>query len=348
MTGLTNAARRVSGRPERVSDLLYQGGIYPVWWAHNRQKNRFYILNVQEVMGQLNVPHTSMAQYFNDAPDQMKNETSWASQYPLSFGCHHNQIFPDKLLAPKIFDHAVTIIFVLEKYAKAKRQDLNVYDHLRIIPAQYFIDDLDKARYDSLAQHYRSLSDSDRRTIFDAGPNVSLDEAVATAVSQGVKNSIILKQMSWGHCVTRYVADHVRQYINGRFPVEFHLGPVLASGQEGNYAKGGSKNAVPQLKVKKMIRPEELPALPLDEEPQELDYDAVAKIKTTEPMPFSSKVNGIDWIKAPMHPTEANRDNASNGTIAFDGTGLRQSADANEISPSNSTPQGDQDQQIPQ
>ncbi|MDP3737497.1 MAG: hypothetical protein Q8R02_08905 [Hyphomonadaceae bacterium] len=274
------------------------------------KKNRFYILNLQTVIGKLGIAPTTMSNAFKEFGPLIAQETEWAKQVPAKFGCNHTHIQTTKQLQPKQFGHAVTIIFVLDKYAQKIGADFDVYDYLRIIPAQYFIDGFDKDHYNALVKFYAEMKVADRIAIFGDDPPPNFDVACLNAIDQPPKSGLIL-QMAWGFCVTRYVADHVRQFINSKFPKDRHVGLVLASGQESNTEGASSKNAASDLRVPRLRAVEELVPLPLRQEPKELDKKYLKKLASTDPMPVSPSIVGIDW--AETFDTDADGAHATNG-----------------------------------
>jgi len=277
-----------------MCDLLYEGGVHGGLWGASARKPRYYVLNLQMVIGELNIVPANMKPYFELWGPLVSKETDWANQVPLKFGCNYTHIQNAKAIEPKYFEHAVTIIFVLEKYAEKFRPSFNVYDYLRIIPAHYFIDDFDKQLLDELAAYYAALSEVDRVAKFGANPPDSFEAACLKALDQPRKK-LLIRQMAWGFCVTRYVADHLRLFINQNFPNKFHVGRVLASGQNSNLRSAGSKAAAPDLIVPRHRPTSELVPLPLAEAPTELEVSQLNGIGPTDPVPVSSSIIGVKW-----------------------------------------------------
>jgi hypothetical protein len=278
-----------NARPERVTDLLYQGGVHQGWYAAARAKNRFYVLNLGHVLGELNIAHTRMETYFKDAGTRVGQQTAWGAKYPIEFGCNFTHIYPGKREEPKQFGAAATIIFVLEEYAAKHRPDFNVYDWLRIVPAQSYVDRLDRTRYVLLQDQYAKLSADERTNLFGAEPPTSFDEVCSRAASQPSHD--IVRHLAIGSCVTQFVAEQIQDVINTKFPSHLHVGPVLCSGQEGFSKKLGTKNAHEELRVIKLRSADQLPLVPLAAEPTELDFETLK----SNPTAVSDTIVGCDW-----------------------------------------------------
>lgn len=285
-------------RPERVVDLLYQGGVHDGLWAASARKTRYYVLNLKTVISLLGIVPANMRVHFDECGPLIAAETDWPNHVPVTFGCNYTHIQRTKVDDPKYFEHAATIIFVLEKYAEKINSPINVYDYLRIIPAHYFIDEFNKDLLDQLNEYYTGLSEERRAEIVGANPADKFEVACLKELDQPLRSKLI-RQMSWGFCVNRYVADHLRLFINQRFPSEFHVGRVLASGQDANLHSAGSKSAAADLVVPRTRATQQLPRIPLSQPPLELDPSQFNGLGPAAAQPISPSIIGIDWSVAP-------------------------------------------------
>lgn len=123
-----NPAPLVGGnrRPERVADLLYQGGVHDGLWAASARKPRYFVLNLKTVISLLGVIPANMRAHFDESSHKIATETRWAEQVPVKFGCNYTHVQRTKVDDPKYFEHAATIIFALEKYASKISSNVNV------------------------------------------------------------------------------------------------------------------------------------------------------------------------------------------------------------------------------
>jgi hypothetical protein len=242
----------------QVTSLIFQGQVYDAWYAANRKANRFFVLNIKKVMGDLNLEHTKAGPYFTAAVEIIDRETQWKLQYAFEYGCSHTSIYPDKVGTSKTFAHAVTIIVAMDAYARKHRPNYNVYDYLRIIPAQYFVDQLDKDRLDALAKTYDALSLEDKVQKFGEDGALSFTDLCLKRIGQTIGKGLLYQMVS-GLCVTEFVAQALMSFINSNFPAQLHVGPVLPAGaEEAINQKLGRKNAATELRVPKIRKLEEL------------------------------------------------------------------------------------------
>ena len=293
MTASQTPLPKRNRRPERVVDLLYQGGVHDGLWAASARKPRYYVVNLRTVISLLGVVPGNMRTHFEECATLISTETDWANQVPVKFGCNYTHIQSTKVDDPKYFEHAATIIFALEKYAARKGSTINVYDYLRIMPAHYFVDEFDSSVLKELSDFYTGLTVEEREAIVGPNPADKFEVACLKALDQPQRSRLI-KQMGWGFCVTRYIADHLRLFINTRFPSQFHVGRVLASGQDANM-HGASKSAAADLVVPRTRQPGELVVVPLHEPPTELQPSRLNGLSPTDPQPISPSILGIDW-----------------------------------------------------
>jgi len=240
-------------RPARVTSLICQGSVYEEWAYNNKSKNRFYVVNLIRVMGALEINWTVTRPYFEQAQEVISHETDWKSDYNSTYECSHTQLSPPKVNEPKHFGHAAAIIVAMEIAAREKNPSYNVYDWLRILPAQYFIDRMDEDRLKKLAECFESWSESERVEKFgDAAKNRPFEDLCLASINQEFCSGL-LQEIASGHCITRYTADLLLNFVNSHFPPKLHIGPVLGSGEDSVSKNLGTKRAAPCLKVPKRL-----------------------------------------------------------------------------------------------
>lgn len=242
-------------RPQNVADLMFEAETYDGWFSANWKHNRFYVLNAKKLIGDLKLEHTKGAPAFTEAKRIINEDTDWPTQFAFDYGCSHTSIYPDKIESAKSFGHAVTIIVALEVWAASHNSSINVYDYLRIIPAQYFVDQLDKKRLADLAKHHNELTEDEKTAKFGVDARLSFNKLCVQRISQINEN--LLLQMVSGMCVTRLVGENLIAFINEHYPEDLHIGPVLPCGSDDAVSPGlGRKNAATALRVPKLRAPE--------------------------------------------------------------------------------------------
>jgi hypothetical protein len=240
-------------RPAKVTSLICQGGVYDDWFFANKSKNRFYVVNLNRVMGELNINWTVTKPYFEQAREIILLETNWQSDYSSTYECSHTQLQPPKANEAKHFGHAATIIVAMEMAAREKDPNYNVYNFLRILPAQYFVDRLDQSRFEELAKCYDNWNESERIEKFG---DRAIEKSFEDLCLECIEHSFcvdLLSEIASGHCITSYTADLLINFVNNHFPQKFHVGPVLGSGQDSISKMLGTKRAALSLKVPKRI-----------------------------------------------------------------------------------------------
>jgi len=219
-------------RPADVTSFFYQGEAYENWKLHNKNKNRFFVLNIDRVLDLLDISHTKMEADFAAACASV-SASAWATQYRSEWDCSHTQIYPANRNAAKTFSRAVSVIEALNVTAARTRPDVNVYDFLRIVPAFYFIDGFDEERLAALEAHFSTLTpEQQREGLGSAGATIqTFSEACLLSVSQSSKGRL-LKHLATGYCATKFVVEGIRTFVNSdRFPANLHVGPVLRAGE---------------------------------------------------------------------------------------------------------------------
>jgi hypothetical protein len=244
-------------RPQNVTELLFDSGVHPTWDFANRNKHRFYIINLEHILGRLHLQHTKTQPYFDAAENEIATQTTWQRQHPFEYRSSRTQIFPDKIRSPKLFGIAATIIVAMEIAAREQCPDLNVYDSLRILPAQYFVDRFHQLRLSELRTFYSSLTEEERIKRFGVE---NADKSFNDVCLQNIEQSRVdvLQQMAQGYCVTAYTARKLVSFVNNNFPEMLHVGPVRSSGEEADTDGLGTKNAVAGLRVPRTVPPSEL------------------------------------------------------------------------------------------
>ena len=252
-----DAQRQPTGncRPERVERLLVEGETHDHWFTANRKANRFFVVNLQHVIAQITLEHTTAGKYFDKAEETIRDRTKWRDQYRFEYASSHVQIYPRNVREKKFFGHAATIIVALELAAADKRPDFNVYDYLRILPSQYFVDRFDAAMYKRMVDSFNGMRVEDRMEKF--GSEGPFDAIALKAIDQEISANL-LNEMSFGFCVTKYTAKKFAEFAAKFFP-ELAIGPVRSAGEESVSDVLGSKISAPSLRVKRTWGLAELP-----------------------------------------------------------------------------------------
>jgi hypothetical protein len=233
------------------------GEVYDQWDFANRQKLRFFVVNVALVLGRLHLPHTNAKPYFATARRVIVNETEWHSQHGFQYESSHTQIYPEKRRLPKYFGHAVTIVVAMEMAARELNPELNVYDFLRILPADYFVDRLDRTRLDALIKHHDALSPEQRAERF--GPEFAQRSFLDTCTAKIDQRVDVASQVADGFCLTKFTAGKLREFINQNYPAELHVGAVRSCGEDADIAGLGTKHAAALLRVPEVYPLDQLP-----------------------------------------------------------------------------------------
>ena len=249
---------------------MCQGHVYQGWYTANKRMNKFYVVNLDHVMDVLMVDYSSMERFFKKATEIILKETTWNKEYQSNYEASWTQLAPKVKNGPKHFGIAATIIVAMEAAAAELKPELDVYEHLRIIPAQYFVDRLEAARLEKLRTYYAGLSEADRVEKFgEKGRNASFDAVCLTHLGQ-TYSATLLDEHSAGFCVTRYVAELLLEFVNKNFPAEYDVGPVYASGEDFISTGLGTKNkAAPSLRVPKNLHRDKFEPLPTEEDTTE-------------------------------------------------------------------------------
>lgn len=253
-------ARPPNGRPAQIASLVLDDRLTDPWFLANMKQTRFFVLNLEVVLAKIALEHTTAKPYFEAAKDAIADETDWANQYGFDYQSSHTQIYPDKRWQPKLFGRAATIIVAMELAAKKNKPELNVYDHLRILPATSFIDGFDDTRLNALDEHYRKLDAAEREARFGAAAaSLPFEAAVRQHIEQPYSKRL-MNQLTAGFTATKWVCDQIRDYVNPRVPAELKLGATRTVGDDNLASpKLGTKRAADDLKVPRRRDEAELP-----------------------------------------------------------------------------------------
>jgi hypothetical protein len=233
-----------------VADLFYGGAAYPDWQAFNWRHRRFYLLNAKRMLGLLRVSHTSSDPYFGEAMRIIEAETEWPKDFPADYSTSKTQIYPQRIEEPKLLAKALTTVVALECIARAQDSKINVYDHLRIVPAWYFLDGFDRDLHRNLAHAFEQLSVERKQQLAkkaDVRVGADFDEVCLRQVGQ-TPGSGLLRQLASGYCVTRDVAEGIARFIKSTFAAQWGSGPVRVAGESGSDPILGTKDAAPALR----------------------------------------------------------------------------------------------------
>ncbi len=226
-------------RPDKVTALFHGGEAYDGWHAFNWKHNRFYLVNAALVMGMLRVSRTALDPYLERARTVILTETDWNRQYPAEYRASKTQLYPDKINLPKAFDKALALIVALEQFAAEKGMEVDVYRHLRILPAFYYVDDFTRENWDHLRREFEALSPWDIQGIATkAGAQSGDILSIWQALLPVRQPAEVLREMLSGACVTREVARSLVQ-LSDLMPGHFtRLGEVQFAGIGAGMAAG--------------------------------------------------------------------------------------------------------------
>lgn len=251
-------------RPDLVATLMVEAELHGGWFLANRNKPRFYVLNLERVLTELAVNYTNMAPFMEAAKELIEKQTSWKSQYGFEFICSKTQLKPDKRYEAKLFDRAATLVVALELFAQANRPEYNVYDFLRIVPATFFVDGFRRRKFAELEAFYAAQPATARVALLGEHATADFEASLLRSIDQE-KSPKLLQKMTTGHTVTKWVCDELRRVVANSFPAELHLGETLNAGvaevtppQDDEKALG-NQSAAPTLRVPRRREPDELP-----------------------------------------------------------------------------------------
>jgi hypothetical protein len=251
-------------RPERVDSFLIQGETYDEWFLANKTANRFFILNIGEVVQRINPQHTTYNRSDFDEAERMIDENvdiKWKDQYPFTYEASRTQLYPQVLHSAKRFGIAATLILAMDRTAQNNGLNINVYDYLRIVPAYYFVDGLTADRLAAIEQNHEIMTVDAKLAKFGEDFIDRSFEATCLLKMEQDLNLQLITELSQGGCVTKYIADYIIKFVHDNYPHQLHVGPVRAAGQPSSSYGLGVKNAVDKMRVPRKRKPEELAPL---------------------------------------------------------------------------------------
>ena len=224
----------ITPRPDDPVKLLIDQDIGDFWQSLNLKANRFSILNLDLVIGDIGLEHTTSKDYFERAAEEIRI-SSWAEKYGFGFKCSHTHIYPDNRAAARRFGHVCTAIVALELAARDLKPKYDVYRRLRILPATYFVDGFDK-------EALRQAKELDEKF-----------EAKCLAAIEQEYGDKIIEQHCWGLTVTKYVAERLKDFLDANYK-DLKVGLVRCVGDPDKVSAGlGRKNRVTDLKVPRTL-----------------------------------------------------------------------------------------------
>ncbi len=254
--GQAKAFPALAARPTNVIDLLTDPTVAsdPDWFTENSKRKRFFVIGVDDVLAAIGVSANNSSPYFEKAEAEIiPQQTTWQTQYNFKYECSNVQLREKALHTSRTFGKSATLILALELAAADKKPDYNVYAHLRILPAHYFVDRFDIERLEKLRAAHKKFTEEELAQKFPEGPRATFDEACAGAIGQWVKPNP-LQEMGLGHCATHVVCERLIKFVKDFYPADLHVGPTRLSGDDARSdPKLGTKDATDRLKVPKSL-----------------------------------------------------------------------------------------------
>lgn len=221
-------------RPTDPTLLLVERDIGALWQSENLKANRFSVVNMDLVIGDIGLEHTTSKQYFTAAATEIQSG-EWVETWGFDFSCSHTHIYPDNRGKSRRFGHAATTIVALELAARALKPKYDVYEKLRIMPATYYVDGFD-------IDAFKAVKAQDQE--FEA--------KCLEAIEQQYGNNVIY-QHCLGMTVTKYVAEKMKDFLDANYG-SLGAGPVRCVGDpDKKSATLGRKNRVSDLKVPRTL-----------------------------------------------------------------------------------------------
>src|SRR5829696_5660175 len=87
------AGESASNRPADPTMLLLHRDIKDLWQARNIKANRFSVLNLDLVIGEIGLEHTTSKKYFQQAEKAIEAD-GWRKLHRFDYSCSHTQIYP--------------------------------------------------------------------------------------------------------------------------------------------------------------------------------------------------------------------------------------------------------------
>lgn len=233
---MKNLAPTAQSRPVDPTYLLVERDIGSLWQSENLKANRFSVVNMDVVIGDIGLEHTTAKPYFEQAAQEIA-DSPWSEQYGFEFSCSHTHIYPDKRGLPRRFGHAATTVVALEIAARAVKPQYDVYQKLRILPATYYVDEFD-------IEVFKQLKAIDSE----------FEERSQKAIAQQFGRNIVY-QHCLGMTVTKHVALNLKKFLESNYS-DVGVGLVRCTGDPDKISsKLGTKNRVHDLKVPRTLDP---------------------------------------------------------------------------------------------
>jgi hypothetical protein len=244
-----------NARPRKVTSLLHDSGEHLAWTHANRRQNRFYVVNLPLVLGKIPVQITKYEADFKAAEKAIAEGTTWRTDHPFDYLCSPTQIY-DRAREPKTFDRAATIIVAMEIAARRTNAPVNVYDFLRIMAADCFVDKFDTKRLTELEAAHEAMTSDERMTAFGpAFANKKFEEICLAMIEQSKEG--LVRKLTEGYCATHYTCEKLMSFVNTHCP-DLRVGPILQSGQHSISSGLGERAAAEGLRVPATIEQEQL------------------------------------------------------------------------------------------
>lgn len=291
--------------PEFPTCFLYRGGSHDAWLESSGDKRRFILLNVDSVIQLYDIKHAKLKELLSGVDARIRENTKWFEQYQFSYKAKSEGLSkkpPKKGRAarireePKSFGEQIAYIFVIYEFAMLNGLPLEHFNKLRILPAQYIIEDFDEDRLELLRTHYEGLKTNERKALMAKKPAAEFDKAILVTARQPFDkgNGSLLDDMAIdNHCVTMRVAYRIRDAINTIAPEHLKVGRVSCAGLRGNHQLAGTGAAAPNMQDNVTRDGKKLGPLSLTEEPQEPNFEAddsktvVEKLRTLSDVGFA-------------------------------------------------------------
>jgi hypothetical protein len=147
----------------------------------------------------------------------------------------------------------------------------NVYDEVRILAADFFVDQFDVPKLMALEKAYKAISDQEKLKIFgtdvlDSRGKAYEFEALFLKSIVQVNRWGLLKQLASGCCATAFTCRHIVEFVDNTFATiddRLAVGPVRQALDPETEIPGlGQGNAASQLNTPRVYRAELSPASP--------------------------------------------------------------------------------------
>lgn len=272
--------------PNFPTCFLYRGGSHDAWLESSGDKRRFILLNVHSVIELYGIKHAKLKELLSGVDARIRENTKWFEQYQFSYKAKPEGLSkkaPKTGRAsrireePKSFGEQIAYIFVIYEFAMLNKLPLDHFRKLRILPAQYIIEDFDEDRLELLRTYYKELEVDERKALMSKKPAATFDKAILVTAKQPFdkENGSLLDDMAIGNeCVTMRVAYRVREAINKIAPVNLKVGRVSCAGLRGNHQLAGTGAAASNMQDNVTRDEKRLGELAIDQEPQEPNFDS--------------------------------------------------------------------------